>query len=729
MVLRFAFDLGTGSIGMAVSRTDGHGTLVPLFAGARILPARPDWQEARMGKRRKQARCRKRRKRRRRAFAALLRQAGLLPAPGRESDRLFGLDPYVLRAAALDRAIALHAFGRVLMHLHKRRGRLLPGNLDPQPLPARTPGEMLARRHAGPVRSRKPVRNRLGMHSEAVPEVSRFHVIRELETLWLMQQRFHPAILTEDLLEKLRAAFLDEGEEGRKAARTERRIAPALAALRHCMAALEHRFGKPDAVVIEQALAPPAQHGVLAGAALPGWGKSLLRKAGLRPTRRRRLALALMDRQERAAGGKALCPWSGKALSRNRLFSGAYEIDHVIPVSRGGNSAAQNLVLCHAEANRQKGNRLPGEFPAGRSHSRRADIRDPGLAGMAAPPDEAAHCRRKAMARLVASATGEIAARWPGARMEWAAPFAVSALRRALEREHPHPLFAKSLADNRNHALDALVALHVASARAVCGPEILPLLENATVTHAAETAGPATREMRYGAAGSVDGTTLIVTRRPVTALTLAETRRIRDATLRHSVIARLEAAPPGTRPVDILARFSRETRIRHVRVARPSDTARPNRRGAAWIVPAGNAHLDIVSLQTGEWIACGASHADVARKDWRPAWEAARIGGKLVMRLRAGDLLEIDGESGRSLRTVRRLANAKGRLYLAAPEEGGSLAGRHADPDDPFRWELVTAEGLRRLNARALDVTPAGLVRQRRSNVTPFAPPVAGPRP
>ena len=81
------------------------------------------------------------------------------------------------------------------------------------------------------------------------------------------------------------------------------------------------------------------------------------------------------------------------------------------------------------------------------------------------------------------------------------------------------------------------------------------------------------------------------------------------------------------------------------------------------------------------------------------------------------------------LRTVRRLANAKGRLYLAAPQEGGSLAARHADPDDPFRWELVTAEGLRRLNARALDVTPAGRVRPRRSNVTPFLPPVAGPRP
>ena len=356
-------------------------------------------------------------------------------------------------------------------------------------------------------------------------------------------------------------------------------------------------------------------------------------------------------------------------------------------------------------------------------------MRDVGLAAPAAPQDDAAHCRRKTMARLVAAARAGIADRWPHARLEWAAPVAVAALRRALEREHPHPLFAKSLSDNRNHALDALLALHVAGTRPVCARQILPVLEQSTVTHAPDTAGPATREMRYGAARTADGATLIVTRRPVTALTLAETRRIRDAALRRNIIARLEAAPPGTRPADILARFSHETRIRHVRVARISVTARQNRQRTAWIVPSGNAHLDIVSLPTGEWIACGASHADVARKDWRPAWEAARIGGKLVMRLRAGDLLQIDGKSGRSLRTVRRLANAKGRLYLAAPQEGGSLAARHADPDDPFRWELVTAEGLRRLNARALDVTPAGRVRPRRSNVTPFLPPVAGPRP
>lgn len=734
MVLRFAFDLGTGSIGMAVARTGADGFLVPVFSGARILAARPDWQTARMGKRRAQARYRKRRRNRRRAFAALLRETGLLPAPGEDSNRLFGLDPYVLRAKALDTEIAVHAFGRVLMHLHKRRGRLLPGNVPPPPhgMAGRTVGEALERRHAGPVRGRKPLRNRLGA-VDACGETARLHVLLELDMLWRAQQRHHPEVLTDSLHSRLRAAFLDEGVPGAKEDRPERRIAPALAALRHCMAALEQRFGAPAVVVVEQAvMAPPRGHDA-PEQTVPRWADRLLRKARLRPTRKRRLAMALMARQERAAGGKAVCPYTGKALDRALLFTGAYEIDHVVPVSRGGRSALANLVLCHAAANRQKGNRLPGEIPAVRDRANRCGKGAGGLSAALPPhvPDRnrPAADRRGAMIRLAAAARGEIASRWPAARLEWAAPAAVAALRQALKREHGHPLFAKPLTDNRNHALDAMLALHVAAAQRVSPSRILPVVERAIVTHAPDTAGPATRETRYGDAGNGAGVPMIMTRRPVTLLTTAEMRRIRDGALRRHIAARLETAAPGERTMDVLGRFSLETGVRRVRIARACATARPNRDGTAWVVPSGNAHLDIVSLQTGEWIACGASHADMARKDWRPVWEAARIGGKLVMRLRTGDLVEIDSPRGRSIRTVRRLANAKGRLYLAAPEEGGSLAARHTDPEDPFRWELVTAEGLRRLNARALDVTPAGMIRPRRSNVAPPRSPVAGPRP
>ncbi|MCB1424381.1 MAG: HNH endonuclease domain-containing protein [Zhengella sp.] len=743
MVLRFAFDLGTGSIGMAVSRTGPDGGLDPVFSGARILPARPPGQIARLGMRRKLARYRKRRKARRRAFASMLRGAGLLPPPGPRSNSLFARDPYLLRAEALDKRISLHAFGRVLMHLHQRRGRPVCGNLpqaDTSPLGARTQGEYLARRHAGPVRSRKALRHRLGSACAAeVPATNRLQVITEFELLWQAQQRFHPAALDDTLFRSIHAALSDEGAQAGGPRYHDRRIAPSLGALRDCMAALERRFGKPDAVVIEQAFPPAAAPGERTVAPVPSWGFDLLRAARLRPSRHRRLVLALMARQEKAGGGKAFCPYTGKALRRNHLFTGAYEVDHVVPVSRGGASTAANLVLCHAAANRQKGNRLPGEMDAARPRQRRPDDRVRALHGPCRPRFADRHETgrrtelRGAMHRLAEAARERIAARWPQARIEWAAPVAVAALRKALQRENDHPLFAKPLEDNRNHALDALLALHVAAAQKACATRILPVLDNATVTHAADSGGPATKETRYGAALPADGTPLVLTRRPLAFLNRAELRRIRDDALRHRVCERVASLPPDAGLGEALAALSRETGIRRVRIARRSAAARPAGDGSAWVMPSGNAHLDIVSLPTGEWIACGASLADIAHKAWRPVWEQARIGGKLVMRLRTGDMLELDGpepESGkRVLRTVRRLANAKGRLYLAAPRDGGSLTSRHADRDDPFRWELVTAESLRKRNARALDVSPAGEVRPRRSNVVLPVVPVAGSRP
>ena len=83
-----------------------------------------------------------------------------------------------------------------------------------------------------------------------------------------------------------------------------------------------------------------------------------------------------------------------------------------------------------------------------------------------------------------------------------------------------------------------------------------------------------------------------------------------------------------------------------------------------------------------------------------------------------GDTLELDDYDGnRCLRTVRRIGAANGYLYLAAPEEGGSLERRHGDADDPFRWELASAENLRERRALALDLSPSGEMRWRRTNI------------
>ena len=55
-------------------------------------------------------------------------------------------------------------------------------------------------------------------------------------------------------------------------------------------------------------------------------------------------------------------PYTGKAISLSKLFTTAYEIEHVIPQSRYFDNSFNNKVICEAEVNKAKGNMLGYEF-------------------------------------------------------------------------------------------------------------------------------------------------------------------------------------------------------------------------------------------------------------------------------------------------------------------------------------------------------------------------------
>lgn len=61
----------------------------------------------------------------------------------------------------------------------------------------------------------------------------------------------------------------------------------------------------------------------------------------------------------------------GPLIERDGAFCGlckgeikhisAIDVDHIVPISRGGSSALDNLQVAHSWCNRSKGNRMPGE--------------------------------------------------------------------------------------------------------------------------------------------------------------------------------------------------------------------------------------------------------------------------------------------------------------------------------------------------------------------------------
>lgn len=59
---------------------------------------------------------------------------------------------------------------------------------------------------------------------------------------------------------------------------------------------------------------------------------------------------------------KKTCPYTGKTISVNQLFSGEVQIEHIHPWSRSLNDSFSNKTLCYADENRKKGDKTPFEF-------------------------------------------------------------------------------------------------------------------------------------------------------------------------------------------------------------------------------------------------------------------------------------------------------------------------------------------------------------------------------
>lgn len=57
-----------------------------------------------------------------------------------------------------------------------------------------------------------------------------------------------------------------------------------------------------------------------------------------------------------------ICPYSGEKIPASDIFTGAYEVDHILPYSRTFNDSFANKVLVKAKENQDKGNRIPFEY-------------------------------------------------------------------------------------------------------------------------------------------------------------------------------------------------------------------------------------------------------------------------------------------------------------------------------------------------------------------------------
>lgn len=250
--LRFGLDLGTNSIGWAVYKLDrkpeldaASATVVALLgSGVRLYDDGRNPKDGRsLAEMRRVPRAmRTRRDRfvmRRATLMKELINAGLLPASKDERRALARLDPYRLRAEGLDRGLAPHELGRVLLHLNQRRGFQSNRRADRKSMAndngliaqgvahltqaletsnTRTFGEYLWRRHGGQdgsatPRTRQAVRIRVeGQGAKSLYEMypSRQMLKDEFDAVMTKQTAYHRALLTPETVANLRETIFHQ---------------------------------------------------------------------------------------------------------------------------------------------------------------------------------------------------------------------------------------------------------------------------------------------------------------------------------------------------------------------------------------------------------------------------------------------------------------------------------------------------------------------------------------
>jgi len=132
MAWLLSLDLGAGSIGWCALALDAEGRRIGIIdAGVRLFgdgraPSRGDQQGTPLAVERRAARAMRRRrdrfKQRQRALLKHLEKDGLFPTSAEDRRALEILDPFELRARALETPLTLHELGRALFHINQRRG-------------------------------------------------------------------------------------------------------------------------------------------------------------------------------------------------------------------------------------------------------------------------------------------------------------------------------------------------------------------------------------------------------------------------------------------------------------------------------------------------------------------------------------------------------------------------------------------------------------------------------
>lgn len=464
------------------------------------------------------------------------------------------------------------------------------------------------------------------------------------------------------------------------------------------------------------------------------------------------------------------CVFTGEQISIQRLFTDAFEVEHILPFSRTLDDGFANKTLAARRANRVKAGKTPHEafshgpddFDWDAITERARNLSHKAWRFAPDAMERYENEERDFLARQLVD-TGYIARiataylKRTGADV-WVTPGRLTAdLRWSLgldsvlpghnREEKAHP--AKNRLDHRHHAVDALVVAltdrsllqhcaTLAGRRETEGRErLLPPLdppwpsfhsdvraavERAVVSHKADhgVQGALHNDTAYGLVdpnADPERPRTVVHRVPLDHFKKrADLAGIADSHLAATLDDATAGVADGTALSHALVAAGEAMsppvrRVRYREVLRVIPIA--NERPAPFKAYKGDSNYcyDIFADDRGRWTGRVISRFTANQPGFSPRQRTSTGGERLIMRLRVNDMLEVDRDGRRAI--MRAVKLSSGMITLAEHNEAGNLKARDADETDGFKYLTCAPSKLQGLNALRLVISPSGAIRHR----------------
>lgn len=467
-----------------------------------------------------------------------------------------------------------------------------------------------------------------------------------------------------------------------------------------------------------------------------------------------------------------ICPYSGQPISLHQLHSDAVEIDHILPFEDTFDDSPANKTVCLRRANRIKAKRAPWDVLEWSEEERQRMIeRVKGAPGMKRklwrflPGALEKWQEDKGFEDRQLHATGYLAkvvrayaeALFPkdGTSNIWMPPGRMTAMMRRRWGLFLPDHNAKTRDDHRHHALDAAV-IGVIDRRTIqrlqtyarqigaqeldrvlpdppapfegFGEQVRDRVATLNVSHRPDhgVGGRLHEDTAYGLIRDVPENQAartignVVVRKPVADLTAKEIGQVRDEKIRDDLLGATEGKRKNDRERrQALAEWSESTGHRRLRIIKPAATARPVNDAEGypykWMVPGEIAWLDVAEDAAGNWFH---KATDIWTAQSTES-ENQQPRDEFIMRLFKGDtiqLFDLDQDSApvagsNQIKRIVRLSPSNSVLYLVGVNDAGDYQKRHADKEDPFRWDFANIGKLKHRRARRVRIDELGRVR------------------